>query len=101
MIHKVTCDTLGPVAGTGVPLILPSARKHGLSDDDLLHAYRNPVHVWDFGHDGQMFVGPARDGTLLEVGVTRGIDHPDVLVIFHGMKARPKFLPPTKTTRRR
>jgi len=48
-----------------------------------------------------MFVGPARDGTLLEVGVTRGIDHPDVLVIFHGMKARPKFLPPTKTTRRR
>ena len=48
-----------------------------------------------------MFVGPARDGTLLEVGVTRGIDHPDVLVIFNGMKARPKFLPPTKTTRRR
>ena len=48
-----------------------------------------------------MFVGPARDGTLLEVGVTRGIDHPDVLVIFHGMKARPKFLPPNTTTRRR
>ena len=49
-----------------------------------------------------MLVVPARDGTLLEVGVNQSIDHPDVLVIFHCMEARAKFLPlPTKTERRR
>ena len=36
-----------------------------------------------------MLIGPARDGTLLEVGVTQAIDHPGLLVPFHGMKVRP------------
>lgn len=48
-----------------------------------------------------MLVGPASNGTLLEVGVDQVIDHPDVLVIFHGMQARAKFLPPSKAKRRR
>ena len=84
------------MAGSDDPLILPSARKHGVTDGDLLHAYRNPVPVWDLGDNGQMLVGPARNGTLLQVGVDQVIDHPDVLVIFHGMRARAKFLPPRK-----
>jgi hypothetical protein len=25
------------------PVILASARKHQISDDDMLHAYRNPI----------------------------------------------------------
>ena len=81
------------MAGSDDPLILPSARKHGVTDGDLLHAYRNPVPVWDLGDNGQMLVGPAGNGTLLQVGVDQVIDHPYVLVIFHGMRARAKFLP--------
>jgi hypothetical protein len=29
------------------PVIVASARKHGVSDTDMLHAYRNPVRVFD------------------------------------------------------
>ena len=52
------------------------------------------------GDNGQMLVGPASNGTLLEVGVDQVIDHPDVLVILHGMQAS-AFLPPSKAKRRR
>lgn len=89
------------MAGTDDPDILPCARKNGIADKDLLHAYRNATAFWDLEDPGWMIVGAARDGTLLEVGVAQGFDHPERLVIFHGMKARKKFLPPTKTKRRR
>ena len=81
------------MAGSDDPLILPIARKHGVTDSDLLHAFRNPVHV--LGDNGQMLVGPAGNGTQLQVGVDQVIDHPDVLVILHGMQAS-AFLPPRK-----
>jgi hypothetical protein len=29
------------------PVIVASARKHGISDDDMLHAYRNPMRVFE------------------------------------------------------
>ena len=29
------------------PVILASARKHQIADDDMLHAYRNPIRVFD------------------------------------------------------
>ncbi len=29
------------------PVIVASARKHGVSDTDMLHAYRNPVRAAD------------------------------------------------------
>jgi len=47
-----------------------------------------------------MLVGPASNGTQLQVGVDQVIDHPDVLVILHGMQAS-AFLPPSKAKRRR
>ena len=31
------------------PIIAPSAYKHGLSREDILHAYRNPLRIWDLG----------------------------------------------------
>ena len=40
------------------PVILESARKHGVHDDDTLHAYRNPVRVFALD-DLTMLVGPA------------------------------------------
>ncbi len=28
------------------PIVAPSAYKHGLSREDILHAYRNPLRIW-------------------------------------------------------
>ena len=70
------------------PVILPSAREHGLSDDDMLHAYRHPIRVFDLD-DLVMLIGPSESAQLLEVGVAtaEGIDF-----VVHAMSARPKFL---------
>jgi hypothetical protein len=72
-----------------VPDIAPGARKHGISDDDMRHALRNPIRTADLGDGLTMFIGPARDGTLLEVGTADGDSGP---VIIHAMQARPKWL---------
>ena len=70
------------------PVILESARKHGIADDDMLHAYRNPIRVFDLD-DLIMLVGAGADGGLLEVGVAEA-DGIEFLV--HAMTAREKFL---------
>jgi hypothetical protein len=70
------------------PVILNSARKHAISDDDILHAYRNPIRVFE-PDDLAMLIGAATNGALLEIGVmtAEGIDF-----IVHAMSARPKYL---------
>jgi len=70
------------------PVILASAREHGVLDDDMLHAYRNPIRVFDVG-ELIMLIGPDQSSSLLEIGVAHaeGIDF-----IVHAMAARPKFL---------
>jgi hypothetical protein len=70
------------------PVIVPSARKHGIDDDDILHAYRNPIRVFDM-EDLVMLIGPDRAARLLEIGIAHagGIDF-----IVHAMAARSKFL---------
>ena len=71
------------------PIIAPSALKHGLSEEEILHAYRNPVRVWDLGDGFTMIVGPNAAAIFLEVGYVEG----DVaVVIVHAMRAREKFL---------
>ena len=70
------------------PVILASARKHGVSDNDMLHAYRNPVRVFDL--DGLVIlIGGDESGRLLEIGVVAG---EGVEFIVHAMEARPRFL---------
>lgn len=70
------------------PVILTSARKHGIRDSDMLHAYRNPVRVFDLD-DLVMLIGADEAGRLLEIGVAtaEGVDF-----IVHAMTARPRFL---------
>ena len=49
-------------------MVLASARKHGVTDADMLHAYRHPIRVFDL--DGlTMLVGADDSGRMLEVGV--------------------------------
>jgi hypothetical protein len=70
------------------PVILESARKHGISDADMLHAYRHPVRVFVMD-DLVMLVGGDEAGRLLEVGVAEaeGLEF-----IVHAMPARERFL---------
>ena len=70
--------------------IAPSARKHGVADEDMLHALRNVIRVGAPEDGFTMLVGPARDGTMLEVGVAQGKRRS---VIIHADRARPKLLP--------
>ncbi|MCA1735757.1 MAG: hypothetical protein LC739_06520 [Actinobacteria bacterium] len=70
------------------PVILESARKHGIDDDDMLHAYRNPIRIFDLG-DLTMLIGSDQHGRLLEIGIAEaeGLE-----LIVHAMPARDKFV---------
>ena len=67
---------------------MASARKHQIADDDMLHAYRNPIRVFDLD-ELVMLIGPDTAARLLEVGVSEaeGIEF-----IVHAMPARDRFL---------
>jgi hypothetical protein len=69
------------------PVIVASARKHGITDNDMLHAFRNPIRVFQLD-DLVMLIG-GNAGRMLEVGVAaaEGIEF-----IVHAMPAREKFL---------
>lgn len=43
------------------------ARRHGVEDDDIWHAIRSAVRKIDMDEDLTMLIGPARDGTPLEI----------------------------------
>ncbi len=76
---------------TAEPVIAPTARRHGVDDEDMLHAYRNAIDAWFLDEGLVMLVGPNRSGSsLLEIGVVRADNGTPVIV--HAMKARPKFL---------
>lgn len=70
------------------PVIVQSARRHEIADDDMLHAFRNPIRIFELD-ELVMLVGADASGRLLEVGVVRsdGIE-----LILHAMPARDRFL---------
>jgi hypothetical protein len=39
------------------PIISDSARKHGVPDEDMLHAYRNPIRLFELDEDFTMIIG--------------------------------------------
>jgi len=71
------------------PVIAPSARKHGVSDEDMLHTYAYPIRVFDLDEGFTMIIGVNEATIVYEVGVVEGDIAP---VIVHAMKARKKFL---------
>jgi hypothetical protein len=69
--------------------IADSARKHGVRDEDMLHAIRNPVRVVP-GEGRDLVIGADPSGRLLEVVVLD--DDPDEEpIVIHAMPLRPKF----------
>ena len=70
------------------PVILGSARRHGVRDHAILHAYRNPMRRFDL-EDLRILIGPDETGRFLEIGVTsaEGLEF-----VVHAMPARRKYL---------
>ena len=69
--------------------IHPSARRHGIADEDIEHAVTNAMAIEDQDDDTRLYLGPARDAQLLEV-VTIVRDDGSELAI-HAMRMRPKY----------
>lgn len=60
-------------------------------DDDMLHAYRHAVVVYEMDEGMAMVVGGGRAGEMIEVGC---VFRDGVTMIVHAMQpARSKFLP--------
>jgi len=73
----------------GGPIIAVSARKHGFTDEEMLHAYRNPIRLFELDEGLTMIISANRTAMVFEVGVVQGVAAP---VIIHAMRAREKFL---------
>ena len=71
------------------PIIADSARKHGVSDHDILHAYRHPIRVFELDEGFTMVIGANQAAIIFEIGVVDGVEAP---VIVHAMRARERFL---------
>ncbi len=65
------------------------AWKHGVSEEDIRHAVRNAMRRIDLGEDLTMLIGPAADGSLLEIGVL-DLEGEDPVVI-QAMELSAKF----------
>lgn len=90
----LSSENIETTMGSGArPRIRQSARKQGFAADDILHALRNHVDLFEDqgAHELVIFIGPAHDGTLLEVGVIED-EFQDRVV--HAMRARKKYWPP-------
>lgn len=70
-------------------IVAHSALKHGLSEEQIRHAYRNPIRAWDLGDGFTMLVGATPAAVLIEIGFIQG---DTTIVIVHAMRAREKFL---------
>ena len=68
--------------------IARSAHRHGIADDDILHAFRNTIREVPTD-EVTMFIGADRSGRLLEIGT---LVHAERIMIIHAMPARAKYL---------
>jgi hypothetical protein len=69
--------------------IHPSARKHGIADEDIEHATRHAMAIEDQDDDTRLYLGPSRSAELLEV-VSIVREGGSELAI-HAMKMRAKY----------
>ena len=68
----------------GDPIIAESARKHGVSDEDMLHASANPIRASDLDAELTMIIGPNHAAVIFEVMIMPRtvqdiLDHADAL----------------------
>jgi hypothetical protein len=80
------------------PVILDSAREHGVSDEDIRHAWENVVSPVRLNRQMYGLVGPDRQGNPLELGLAQAFEIPPVIV--HAMPARDWILAKIRRTKR-
>lgn len=71
--------------------IRPSARRHGIDDADIQHAWVNAVRLVEYDYEGEdrlLVIGPDRHGRMLEL-VAVPADQPARVI--HADRLRPKF----------
>lgn len=68
--------------------IHPSARRHGIADDDILHAVEHAIVVDDLGEDPDrwLVIGPDRAANLLEIIVLVTAERDELII--HAMPLR-------------
>jgi hypothetical protein len=69
--------------------IHPSARKHGIADEDIEHAINNAMAIDDQEDDVRLYLGPAQNADLLEVGTIIRSDGTELAI--HAMRLRPRY----------
>jgi hypothetical protein len=69
--------------------IHPSARKHGIADEDIEHAINNAMAIDDQQDDVRLYLGPTRNADLLEVGTIIRSDRTELAI--HAMRLRPRY----------
>ena len=60
-----------------------------MSDEDILHAYADPIRVFDLNEGFTMVIGANLAAIIYEIGVVDGVT---ASVMVHAMRAREKFL---------
>ena len=72
-----------------LPVVAPTARKHGIDKETIRHVFNNPIRAYDLDDGFTMLVGPDQAGNLYEIGV---VDSDEGPVVVHAMSARARFL---------
>lgn len=68
-----------------------SARKHGIEDADIQHAWTNAIRLVEYDYNGQerlLAIGPDSHGRMLEL-VAIPVDEPTRII--HADRLRPTF----------
>lgn len=71
--------------------VADSARKHGISDSSIAHAWENAIKFAAFEYEGEeriFLIGPDESGNLLELVA---VPAQDPTRIIHADRLRPKF----------
>jgi hypothetical protein len=68
----------------------PAALKHGIKAADIKHAVRHALRMLERDEGLRVYLGPARNGELLEVITSRRPDGSEIAI--HAMKIRPKYV---------
>jgi hypothetical protein len=69
--------------------IHPSARKHGIADQDIVHATEHAMVIEPQDDDTRLYLGPGQDAGLVEVVTVVRADQPELAV--HAMTLRKKY----------
>lgn len=69
--------------------IHPSARKHGIADEDIEHATANAMAIEDQDDDTRLYLGPSRSADLLEIVTIKRDDGSELAI--HAMKMRATY----------